>query len=186
MSANANRTAVSQPATRQVGPRSIAIAALLGASMLAAPLAASAQTNSTPPAPTTPPSTAATAPARTPPRTAAARATSSQPETVEQRITSLHRQLKITPAEEASWTAVAQAMRDNAAAMQKLIEDRNATTGQPMTAVDDLNSYEKFAQAHADGVKNLITSFDTLYGAMPDAQKKIADQVFGNVRHQRG
>jgi hypothetical protein len=47
-----------------------------------------------------------------------------------------------------------------------------------MSAVDDLNTYEKFAQAHVDGLKNLISSFKTLYTAMPDAQKKNADQVF--------
>ena len=47
-----------------------------------------------------------------------------------------------------------------------------------MTAVEDLKTYQKFAQAHVDGLKNLISSFDTLYAAMPDAQKKIADEVF--------
>ena len=47
-----------------------------------------------------------------------------------------------------------------------------------MTAVDDLKMYQKFAQAHIDGLKNLIVSFEKLYAAMPDAQKKIADQVF--------
>jgi len=47
-----------------------------------------------------------------------------------------------------------------------------------MTAVDDLKMYQKFAQAHVDGLQNLISSFETLYNSMPDAQKKIADQVF--------
>ena len=49
---------------------------------------------------------------------------------------------------------------------------------QSMTAVEDLKTYQKFAQAHVDGLKNLISAFSTLYDAMPDAQKKIADQVF--------
>jgi hypothetical protein len=35
--------------------------------------------------------------------------------------------------------------------------------------------YQKFAQAHVDGLKNLISSFDKLYAGMPDAQKKIAN-----------
>ena len=43
-----------------------------------------------------------------------------------------------------------------------------------MTAPEDLKPYQKFAQAHVDGLKNLIASFDGLYAAMPDAQKKIA------------
>ncbi len=47
-----------------------------------------------------------------------------------------------------------------------------------MTALEDLNSYQKFAQAHVDGLKNLIASFKTLYSAMPEAQRKVADDVF--------
>ena len=51
-----------------------------------------------------------------------------------------------------------------------------------MTAVGDLKMYQKFAQAHVDGLKNLISSFDKLYAGMPDAQKKIADEVFSSSR----
>ena len=47
-----------------------------------------------------------------------------------------------------------------------------------MTAVQDLQTYQQFAQAHVDGLKNLTAAFSTLYDAMPDAQKKVADQVF--------
>jgi hypothetical protein len=105
-------------------------------------------------------------------------------ETVEQRISSLHTALKITPQEEADWTSVAQAMRENAAAMQKLAADNTVQAPQSMTAVDDLKTYQKFAQAHVDGLKNLTSSFETLYNSMPDAQKKVADQVFQSSRHQ--
>jgi len=73
---------------------------------------------------------------------------------------------------------VAQAMRENAAAMDKLVASNRATPPQEMTAVDDLKMYQKFAQAHVDGLKNLISSFDALYNSMPEAQKKVADQVF--------
>ncbi len=102
-------------------------------------------------------------------------------ETVEQRITNLHASLKVTPDEESNWNGVAQAMRENAAAMEKLVADKTTQPAQNMTAVDDLKTYEKFAQAHVDGLKNLISSFQTFYGALPDAQKKIADQVFQNA-----
>ena len=37
---------------------------------------------------------------------------------------------------------------------------------------------EKYAQAHVDGLANLIAFFAKFYDAMPDAQKKIADEVF--------
>jgi hypothetical protein len=99
-------------------------------------------------------------------------------ETVEQRISSLHHALKITPDEETNWTAVAQTMRWNEAAMQKLIADRKAEAPHGATALDDLRTYEKFNRAHVEGLKDLIASFGTLYNAMPDTQKVLADHVF--------
>ena len=69
-------------------------------------------------------------------------------------------------------------MRINATNMDTLIATNRTTPPQNMTAVDDLKTYQKIAQAHVDGLKNLIASFETLYAAMPDTQKKIADDVF--------
>ena len=140
--------------------RSVAIAALLGATFLATPLTAAWAQNA-------PVKTAATTDA-----------TETKGETVEQRITDLHASLKITPAEEAQWNGVAQAMRENAAAMDKLVATNRTTPPQNMTAVQDLQTYQQFAQAHVDGLKNLTAAFSTLYKAMPDDQKKVADQVF--------
>ncbi len=105
-------------------------------------------------------------------------------ESVEARIDKLHARLKITPAEDAAWGAVAQAMRENAVNMEKLIADKRAQTPADMTAVDDLKTYQLFAQAHVDGLKNLTTAFSTLYDGMPDAQKKLADQVFQSFGHE--
>ena len=58
-----------------------------------------------------------------------------------------------------------------------------ATPPQNMSAVDDLKTYQQFAEAHVDGLKNLTSAFSTLYNAMPDAQKKVADQVFMTSGH---
>jgi hypothetical protein len=100
-------------------------------------------------------------------------------ETIEQRIINLHRALQITPDEESNWTAVAQTMRANEAAMQKLIADQKMERRQGgVTALDDLKTYERFNRAHLDGLKDLIVSFGALYTAMPDAQKAVADHVF--------
>jgi periplasmic protein CpxP/Spy len=145
--------------------RSVAIAALLGATMLATPL------------------TAAWAQSPTPQTAAATGATETKGETVEQRITTLHASLKITPTEETQWNGVAQAMRENAAAMEKLVGTNRTTPPQNMTAVQDLQSYQQFAQAHVDGLKNLTSAFTTLYDAMSDAEKKNADQVFQTSGH---
>jgi protein CpxP len=139
--------------------RSVAIAALLGTTMLAMPM------------------TAAWAQAVTQ-KQAAAEPSQTKGETVEQRITALHTAMKITPEQETKWNGVAQAMRENAGRMDKLVATTRTKPSQSMSAVDDLKTYEKFAQAHVDGLKNLIASFTTLYDTMPDAQKKVADKVF--------
>ena len=96
---------------------------------------------------------------------------------VEARIKSLHDQLKITPAQEQQWSAVAQAMRDSAKATGALIAERSKKA-KSMSAVDDLQSYQAIAKAHLDGINKLVPAFQALYAAMPDAQKKIADSVF--------
>jgi hypothetical protein len=140
--------------------RSVAIAALLGTTMLATPLVAASAQN---------------APVKT---ASAPDATQTKGETVEQRITALHTAMKITPDEETKWNGVAQAMRENATQMDKLLASTRTTPPQSMSAVDDLKTYEKFAQAHVDGLKNLISAFTSLYDTMPDAQKKVADKVF--------
>jgi Spy/CpxP family protein refolding chaperone len=140
--------------------RSVAIAALMSAPLAAVPFfAAHAQT-----APTAKP--------------IAANPADERAETVEQRITKLHQDLKITPEQETKWNDVAQAMRDNAANMEKLVAEKRRQAPQNMTAIDDLDTYQKFAQAHVDGLKNLTSAFKSLYGAMSDQQKKNADQVF--------
>lgn len=106
-------------------------------------------------------------------------------ETVEQRITQLHSELKIAPDQESKWNSVAQAMRDNAANMEKLVAAKRQQAPQSMTAVNDLKTYQEFAQAHVDGLKNLTSAFSSLYDSMSDQQKKNADQVFANF-HREG
>ena len=121
----------------------------------------------------------------TPQSQAGAGATATKGETVEERIASLHTALKITTDEDAKWNAVAQSMRENASNMDKLVADSRTTAPASMSAVDDLRMYQKFSQAHVDGLKNLISSFSTLYSAMSDDQKKIADKVFSSARTVR-
>ena len=170
-----NMPSLTQPIA--VAARSLAIATLMGATMLASPLTAARADTVT---------NAATqlAQATTPQSPAAKGATETKGETVEQRIATLHTALKITPDEDAKWNAVAQSMRENATAMDKLLAETRTSPPQNMTAVEDLKMYQKFAEAHVAGLKNLIASFSTLYAAMPDAQKKTADGVFQTSGHQ--
>lgn len=98
-------------------------------------------------------------------------------ERVEARIADLHARLRITPQQETRWSAVAQAMRDNAKSIEEAIRERRKTV-RTMTAIDDLRSYEHLAEVHADGLKKLVTVFAPLYEMMPEDQKKTADTVF--------
>ncbi len=115
---------------------------------------------------------------------AAAMGATAKHESVEDRITSLHSSLKITSKQEADWKAVADVMRGNVAAMEKLAAEKIAKDPATMTAIDDLKNYESFAQAHVTGLKKLISAFGTLYEDMAPDQKKIADQVFDAARHE--
>lgn len=96
---------------------------------------------------------------------------------VEMHIKSMHAKLKITPDEELQWGKVAQTMRDSATELEQAMDKRQAMVGSS-TALDNLNSYGDIAQAHVDGVKKLSAAFTPLYDAMPDDQKKLADDVF--------
>jgi protein CpxP len=143
--------------------RSFAIASLTGAALFAGSLV-SATAQTTPDGKTTPP--------------AAAAATSSKPETVEQRIATLKTALKITPDLEKKWDGVAQAMRDNASKMEKLVATKRAIPPEKTTAVDDLKTYQEFTEVRLDGLKHLNSAFKSLYDAMNPEQKKNADMVF--------
>ena len=110
----------------------------------------------------------------------------SQADTIDERITSLHASLQITPAEEPAWKAVAQTMRENADAMDKLASEKQARSTSGMTAVEDLQTYSTFAQAHVDHLRKLTSVFETLYNAMPANQKKVADQVFARSHQGPG
>ncbi len=91
-------------------------------------------------------------------------------ETLDQRISTLHAALKITTDEEADWSKVA---------------DHQAEGPQELSAVDDLKTYEKLTQAHVDGLKDLLVSFEALYAAMPADQKTLADHVFAKYVRSR-
>jgi protein CpxP len=98
-------------------------------------------------------------------------------ERVERHIKELHSQLQITPAEEPQWNEFASVMRENARGMDQAYMQR-AQQFASMNAVQNMQSYEQLAQEHAEHVQKLVPAFEKLYDAMPDQQKRLADQVF--------
>ena len=149
-------------------PSPMALPVLLAGLMLAAPVGA--QTN------------LATGPAAGPaiatvPGQAGRPASPARDAAVERRITELHAQLKITPAEQKPFDDFATVMRENAAGMGELAQKRRATAVSG-TALDQMEAYGQMAQAHADDMRRLVPAFATLYGALSPEQKKSADQSF--------
>src|SRR6516162_5149336 len=106
-------------------------------------------------------------------------------ERVENHIKQLHAQLHITPAEQPQWDQFAQVMRENARDMDQAFTQR-AQQYSATTAMQNMQSYEQIAEAHAHHLQKLVPAFDTLYNAMPEQQKKLTDQVFRDEGHPRG
>ncbi|RQS03465.1 hypothetical protein DIE07_31660 [Burkholderia sp. Bp9002] len=103
---------------------------------------------------------------------------------IEERITYLHKQLKITPAQEPQWKTFADTMRDNANTMGRLYRQRMDTRS--ATAVDDMKQYAELAQSNADGAKKLADAFAPLYASFPADQKALADTTFRSWLHHGG
>jgi hypothetical protein len=147
--------------------RPLAIASVTGAALLAMPAMAQTKEQATKPP-------------------AADAATSNKPETVEQRITTLKAALKITPDQEKKWDGVAQAMRENASRMEKLVAEKRKLPPDKTTAVDDLKTYQEFTEVRLDGLKHLTSAFKSLYDSMTPEQKKNADLVFERYTPAQG
>jgi len=164
-------------------------AAAIGSGLAWSPLAQAQSSTTSPSAPSAAPMTSAPSAAAPSSHATTAPSASAQPvkprsdAQVEARITQLHKELKITKDQESTWSALAQDMRDNARAMSSEIQSRNGT--KPMNAVDNLKSYAKIADTHADGLKKLVPDFQKLYDSMSPAQKKTADTIFNQRVNQR-
>ncbi|MEM5420092.1 MULTISPECIES: Spy/CpxP family protein refolding chaperone [Paraburkholderia] len=96
---------------------------------------------------------------------------------VEERITWLHTQLKITPEQEPQWKTFADTMRSNGETMANLFKQR-AESESSRNALDDMKQYAQIAQAHADDMQKLVSAFEPLYTSLSPEQKKLADQSF--------
>jgi protein CpxP len=138
--------------------------------LLALPAAALAQPAQSP-APAVPPAVSAS------PMPAQPAAGKNAEERVETHIKQLRAQLRITPAEEPQWQQFAAVMRDNARDMDQAFMQR-AQQYPTMSAVQNMQSYEQIAEAHAAHLQKLVPAFANLYNAMPEQQKQHADQVF--------
>lgn len=153
------------------------VAVTLVAAALALPLAARAQSNT--PAETPAPSTQ-----KADTNADASAAPASRAETVEQRIADMRETLHITPAQQSEWDRFAQVMRDNAKAMDATVK-ASASKAATMNALDNMHTYERITEQHAQGVRKLTTAFGTLYNSLSSEQKSAADEMFRTAAMER-
>ncbi len=97
---------------------------------------------------------------------------------VERQITDLRRRLNITPAQQAQFDALAQAMRQNAEAVSTLAQQEQPSA--KPNAVEAVRAAGRFADAEAEGLKRLLPPLQALYENLSDQQKRAADQAFAS------
>lgn len=101
---------------------------------------------------------------------------------IDGQIADLQKRLNITEAQKPQFDALAQAIRQNAQAMDALMQQEQQR--QPRNAVEDLRASVKLAQEEADGLKRLLPAMEALYASLSDQQKRTADQLLGHAGQQ--
>jgi len=96
---------------------------------------------------------------------------------VEGRLAFLKTELKITDAQLPLWNTFAQAVRDNAKAMQDMMHGGMMGTSQSASLPDKLAMREKMMTSHLDALRKLKTAVDPFYAALSDEQKTTADEI---------
>lgn len=110
---------------------------------------------------------------------------------IDGRIAFLKAELKITPAQEASWNKVAAAMRGSAAEFAKLHDgmaahkDENGKD-QPQSALQRIDWRVSMAEAHAKSIVAFASAFKPLYDQLSDDQRKAADALFAPHHFRHG
>jgi hypothetical protein len=98
-------------------------------------------------------------------------------EHVEGRLAFLKTELKITDAQLPLWSAFAEAVRDNAKAMEDVMQGGIVGATQSAALPDKLALREKMMTAHLEALRKLKTAVDPLYAALSNEQKKTADTL---------
>ena len=99
---------------------------------------------------------------------------------VEGRLAFLKTELKITPAQEPLWDALAQTLRANGQKMAELMPmggtmGRGEVPGLP----ERLDRQERFLAARLDALRAMQAAVTPLYAAFSEEQKRTADELVG-------
>jgi hypothetical protein len=99
---------------------------------------------------------------------------------VDGRIAFFKAELKITPEQETQWQSVATALRQNANALDEVINSARQQRG-TMDAVQRLTMRGQFDKARSDNDVRLLSAFKPLYARLSPEQQQTANQLF--VQH---
>ena len=105
---------------------------------------------------------------------AQARPNPAPPPDIEANITSLRQRLQITPAQEAPFNAVANALRTNSRAEATAPHQPPANA----SAVDELRAEIQYDEIELAGLKKLLPALEALYASLSPAQRQAADMAF--------
>lgn len=128
-------------------------------------------------------SSAGSAFAAQPPRDQSAAHGMMDPQKLDQKLTSLKGELKITEAQTPAWNGVADAMRANVAAMRTAADARKAQ-GAQTDALKRLEARDAWAKLRAQNSERLLTAFRPLYAQLNDEQRQIAAQKLMPPHHK--
>ncbi|MGK7865602.1 Spy/CpxP family protein refolding chaperone [Falsiroseomonas sp. E2-1-a4] len=99
---------------------------------------------------------------------------------VEGRIAFLRAEIGVTPAQEAQWNALAEALRANARAMGEMQEQMMPMMqGGPQAAPlpQRLEMHERMMTSHLEALRRVRGAAGPLYAALDEGQKRIADTL---------
>lgn len=100
-------------------------------------------------------------------------------ERIEARLAYAKAALKITPAQETQWNALAEVLRKHARAMDERVTARRAagTPAQAPSAIDRLQQRQEMMQAASARMTEVLEVAKPLYASLSDEQKKEADTL---------
>ena len=113
-------------------------------------------------------------------------------ERIDARLAYAKAALKITPAQEAQWNALAEVLRKHARTMDEQITRRRAQAGdqaardQSVSAIDRLQRRQEFMAAAAARMTEVLEAAKPLYAVLSDDQRKEADALLSRGGHRRG
>lgn len=106
-------------------------------------------------------------------------------ERIEARLAYAKAALKITPAQEAQWNALADVLRKQAKAMDEQITlRRNTPRDQQLSAIERLQRRQEMMSAASARATEMLEAAKPLYAALSDEQKKEADALLSRAGHR--